>query len=234
MKFKYIFRKLYWLIALISIIFDSFIFISLPNLPMDIKLNSKFEEISMNTNDFLEETDAKLEELEKLKEQRKIESETQRAWRRKNELLRIREEERRLEEERVLYETNHSIEEPRNEYIYESEPGNEIIDESIAQNIEWYTIEVSYYCPCEICCGKTDGITASGFVAMEGVTVAVPDFIPLGTKIVIDGHEYIAQDRGGYIIALGNNTIRVDIFVSSHEKALAMGRYVTQGYIVWE
>lgn len=225
---KYTFRKLVWLIALISIIFDGFIFISLPNLPMNIKLNSRFEEISMTANDFLEETDTKLEELEV---RRKIDAE--RALRRKEALLTIKERERKLEEEKAIYEANHSIEEPSNEII--DEPNNEIVDEPyVYQNIEWYTMEVSYYCPCEICCGKTDGITASGLRAIEGVTVAVPNFIPLGTKIVIDGYEYIAQDRGGYIIALDSNTIRVDIFVNSHDKALAMGRYVTQGYIIWE
>ena len=225
---KYTFRKLVWLIALISIIFDGFIFISLPNLPMNIKLNSRFEEISMTANDFLEETDTKLEELEV---RRKINAE--RALRRKEALLTIKERERKLEEEKAIYEANHSIEEPKVEIT--EEPSNEIVDESyVYQNIEWYTMEVSYYCPCEICCGKTDGITACGLRAIEGVTVAVPDFIPLGTKIVIDGYEYIAQDRGGYIIALDSNTIRVDIFVNSHDKALAMGRYVTQGYIIWE
>ena len=225
---KYTFRKLVWLIALISIIFDGFIFISLPNLPMNIKLNSRFEEISMTANDFLEETDTKLEELEV---RRKIE--TERAFKRKKELLTIKERERKLEEEKAVYEANHPIEEPEIEIV--EELNNEIVDEPyIYQNIEWYTMEVSYYCPCEICCGKTDGITASGLRAIEGVTVAVPDFIPLGTKIVIDGYEYIAQDRGGYIVALDSNTIRVDIFVNYHEKALAMGRYVTQGYIIWE
>ena len=228
---KYTFRKLVWLIALISIIFDSFIFISLPNLSMYIKLNSKFEEISMTANDFLEETDVKLEELE---ERKKTESE--RALRRKKDLLSIRErekeleEEKRLEEEKVIYENSYPIEEPSNGLIvYETET-----TETYHENIEWYTIEVSYYCPCYICCGKEDGITASGNLAIEGVTVALPSSIPLGTIIVIDGHEYVCQDRGGAIIDYGNNYIRADIFLNSHEDCLARGRYITEGYIVWE
>ena len=231
MKLKYIFRKLVWLIALISIIFDSFIFISLPNLSMYIKLNSKFEEISMTANDFLEETDVKLEELE---ERKKTESE--RALRRKKDLLSIRErekeleEEKRLEEEKAIYENSYPIEEPNNGLIvYETET-----TETYHENIEWYTIEVSYYCPCYICCGKEDGITASGNLAIEGVTVALPSSIPLGTIIVIDGHEYVCQDRGGAIIDYGNNYIRADIFLNSHEDCLARGRYITEGYIIWE
>ena len=230
---KYTFRKLVWLIALISIIFDSFIFISLPNLSMYIKLNSKFEEISMTANDFLEETDVKLEELE---ERKKTKSESERALRRKKELLRIKEqekkleEEKRLEEEKAIYENSYPIEEPSNGLIvYETET-----TETYHENIEWYTIEVSYYCPCYICCGKEDGITASGNLAIEGVTVALPSSIPLGTIIVIDGHEYVCQDRGGAIIDYGNNYIRADIFLNSHEDCLARGRYITEGYIVWE
>ena len=232
MKLKYIFRKLVWLIALISIIFDSFIFISLPNLPMNIKLNSEFEEISMAANDFLKETDVKLEELE---ERKKAKSESERALRRKKELLRIKEqekkleEEKRLEEEKTIYENNHPIEEPNSEPIICETETTET-----HENIEWYTIEVSYYCPCYICCGKEDGITASGNLAIEGVTVALPSSIPLGTIIVIDGHEYVCQDRGGAIIDYGNNYIRADIFLNSHEDCLARGRYITEGYIVWE
>ena len=229
---KYTFRKLVWLIALISIIFDSFIFISLPNLPMNIKLNSEFEEISMAANDFLKETDVKLEELE---ERKKAKSESERALRRKKELLRIKEqekkleEEKRLEEEKTIYENNHPIEEPNSKPIICETETTET-----HENIEWYTIEVSYYCPCYICCGKEDGITASGNIAIEGITVALPSSIPLGTRIVIDGHEYVCQDRGGAIIDYGNNYIRADIFLNSHEDCLARGRYITEGYIVWE
>ena len=139
------------------------------------------------------------------------------------------EEEKRLEEEKTIYENNHPIEEPNSEPIICETETTET-----HENIEWYTIEVSYYCPCYICCGKEDGITASGNLAIEGVTVALPSSIPLGTIIVIDGHEYVCQDRGGAIIDYGNNYIRADIFLNSHEDCLARGRYITEGYIIWE
>jgi len=42
------------------------------------------------------------------------------------------------------------------------------------------TFTVTHYCPCEICCGKTDGITYTGTQATEGRTVAVdPEVILL-------------------------------------------------------
>ena len=79
--------------------------------------------------------------------------------------------------------------------------------------------KLTAYCPCEACCGKSDGITKSGEIAVEGVTVAVdPDIIPLGTKIIIDGHCYIAQDTGSAI--KGN---RIDVFFNSHQDALDFG-----------
>ena len=50
------------------------------------------------------------------------------------------------------------------------------------------TFTVTHYCPCEICCGKTDGITFTGTQATEGRTVAVdPDVIPLGSTRVYSG-----------------------------------------------
>ena len=76
--------------------------------------------------------------------------------------------------------------------------------------------KLTYYCSCSKCCGKSDGITASGKKAQEGITVA-SNSLPLGTKISIDGHIYTVQDRGG----MASNVI--DIFVSSHQKALNLG-----------
>ena len=81
------------------------------------------------------------------------------------------------------------------------------------------TFTVTHYCPCEICCKKTDGITFTGTQATEGRTVAVdPDVIPLGSTVVIDGQEYIAEDIGGAI--KGN---RIDKFMLDHNSALRAG-----------
>lgn len=80
---------------------------------------------------------------------------------------------------------------------------------------------ITAYCPCVKCCGKSDGITASGTKAKQGRTIAVdPIYIPYGTEIIIDGQTYIAEDCGGAI--KGSN--RIDLFFSSHEQALSFGR----------
>ena len=79
---------------------------------------------------------------------------------------------------------------------------------------------ITAYCPCVKCCGKTDGITASGVKATEGVTVAMNKSIPFGTKVYIDGvGERIVQDRGSSI--KGN---RIDLFFADHQTALNFGK----------
>ena len=79
---------------------------------------------------------------------------------------------------------------------------------------------ITAYCACVQCCGKNDGITASGVKAVEGVTVATDKSIPFGTKIYIDGvGERIVQDRGGAI--KGN---RIDLYFENHQSALNFGR----------
>lgn len=79
---------------------------------------------------------------------------------------------------------------------------------------------ISAYCPCEKCCLKSDGITASGTKATAGRTAAM-NGVPFGTKIVIDGHEYTIEDRGG---GLGSKII--DIYFDTHEEALNSGLWV--------
>lgn len=89
------------------------------------------------------------------------------------------------------------------------------------------------YCPCMKCCGKTDGITATGTTATEGRTVAVdPRVIPYGSTVTIyyeDGtvHTYTAEDCGGGI--KGN---RLDIYFDDHQAALQFG--VQTAYIYKE
>lgn len=88
---------------------------------------------------------------------------------------------------------------------------------------------LSAYCACSACCpGYADGITATGTKATEGRTIAVdPRVIPYGSKVIINGHEYIAEDCGGVI--KGN---RIDIFFDSHSAALDFGRQTAEVYIV--
>lgn len=91
--------------------------------------------------------------------------------------------------------------------------------ETIQQSVT-ETYIITAYCPCAQCCGKNDGITASGEKAMQGVTVAMNRSIPFGTKIYIEGvGERIVQDRGGAI--KGN---RIDLYFENHQSALNFGR----------
>lgn len=88
------------------------------------------------------------------------------------------------------------------------------------------------YCPCTRCCGKDDGITATGTLAAEGRTIAVdPRVIPYGTHVLLifpDGtqREYIAEDCGG-----GVNGNHIDVFFSDHQAARVFGVQSAMAYV---
>lgn len=77
---------------------------------------------------------------------------------------------------------------------------------------------LTYYCACKKCCGKTNGITAWGTKATAGRTIATSSKYAFGTKLVINGHTYVVEDRGGAI--QGN---KIDVYVDSHSEALKLG-----------
>lgn len=86
---------------------------------------------------------------------------------------------------------------------------------------------ISHFCKCTKCCGKNDGITATGTIATVDRTIAVDkSVISLGTRVLINGQEYVAEDVGGKI-----KDQRIDIFVSDHLEALERGIYYTEVYI---
>ena len=78
--------------------------------------------------------------------------------------------------------------------------------------------KITAYCSCAKCCGKSTGRTASGKMAKVGRTIAAPRNFAFGTKLSINGKEYIVEDRGGAI--KGN---RIDLYVGSHAEALRWG-----------
>lgn len=92
-------------------------------------------------------------------------------------------------------------------------------------------VTVTHYDCCVECCGKDDGITASGVLATPGVTVAVdPSVIPLGSDVLVDYgdgeiHYYRADDTGGAV--KGNH---IDLCVATHEEALQLGRQTATVY----
>jgi len=97
--------------------------------------------------------------------------------------------------------------------------------EEVQEEREYYTIQakLTYYDACVKCCGKTDGITASGAKATAGRTIAAPPEFYFGQEIEIDGNIYVVEDRGGSI--KGN---RFDIYVDSHQEAVNLGVRYTE------
>ena len=106
------------------------------------------------------------------------------------------------------------------EEIYIEEVDAEIVQKK-PDSTSLGQFRLTAYCACEKCCFEfADGITASGTVATEGRTVAVdPSIIPYGTVLIINGHEYIAEDCSVNYIH-GNE---IDIFFNSHDAALEFG-----------
>ena len=143
-------------------------------------------------------------------------------------------EEMPIQEEKPIEETQ-TIETPvpsPNPIVQQApiqEPAKETISNRNSElREEWIQFTATGYCACQKCCGKTNGVTASGAKAVAGITVAMPSSYSFGKKIQLKsangnlmngGNYYTVQDRGG---AIKSN--RIDIFFSSHQEALNFGR----------
>ena len=79
---------------------------------------------------------------------------------------------------------------------------------------------------CVHCCGKANGITASGTKATVGRTIATSKKYPFGTKLYIEGYgTYIVEDRG-----VSGNVI--DVVAESHEACYALTKHNVNVYVV--
>lgn len=83
---------------------------------------------------------------------------------------------------------------------------------------------ITFYCHCAACNGRAGANCASGVQPTVNHTVANGS-LPFGTRLLIDGQEYVVEDRG-----VGD--FEIDIFVASHEEALQRGLYYTDVYII--
>lgn len=86
---------------------------------------------------------------------------------------------------------------------------------------------VTAYCPGKCCCGdyagKKRGQTASGKMAKQGRTLAMPRGIPFGTQVLEDGKLLgVCEDRGGAIKA-EEGYICIDVYMDSHAHAVEHG-----------
>lgn len=82
---------------------------------------------------------------------------------------------------------------------------------------EWLIAECSAYTPYD--CGA---ITATGETVHVGGVAC--NFLPFGTVVIIDGVEYIVNDRCGIDGC-------IDIFMESYEDAIEFGRQYKEVYV---
>lgn len=153
----------------------------------------------------MEQRERAKRETERLEKERLARIEAERVEKEKQEKVRLEKEKeekaKAVQTAKVTKPTNRNEEAPRN-------------------NSGWVTFTATAYCGCAKCCGKSTGRTASGTMATQGRTVAMPSSYKFGTKIEIQGMgTYVVEDRGGAI--KGN---RIDIYFSNHQSALNFGK----------
>lgn len=81
------------------------------------------------------------------------------------------------------------------------------------------SFKTTAYCPCRICSEGWGRNTSSGAQAVSDHTVAVdPRVIPIGSRLMINGVVYTAEDIGGGV--RGNH---IDIFFNTHAETRQYG-----------
>ena len=90
------------------------------------------------------------------------------------------------------------------------------------------SFRLTAYCHCYSCNGEwAYAPTATGTMPQAGRTIAVdPNVIPYGSRVIINGHTYVAEDCGGAIV--GN---RIDIFFGSHSETMNFGVQYADVYL---
>lgn len=92
-------------------------------------------------------------------------------------------------------------------------------------------VVTSGYCSCSICCGQwAGGPTASGVMPTPNHTLAVDasnPFVPMGTKIVMNGIEYTVEDTG----AFDQFGVQFDVYCADHATASAWGHQTFEAFL---
>ncbi len=84
------------------------------------------------------------------------------------------------------------------------------------------------YCPCYGCSEGWGRRTSTGAIAASNHTIAVdPRVIPYGSKVMINGVVYTAEDRGGGV--KGNH---IDIFFDTHGETRSWGKRNVEVFLV--
>lgn len=90
------------------------------------------------------------------------------------------------------------------------------------------SFRLTAYCPCRSCSEGWGRHTSSGAIAASGHTVAVdPKRIPIGSKLLINGTVYTAEDIGG-----GVKGTHIDIFFDTHAQARQFGSQAAEVYLL--
>lgn len=96
---------------------------------------------------------------------------------------------------------------------------------------EFLKVQVTAYCSCPLCTGKTSsspayGITKSGISVFDNpyVIAAHPKILPQGSIVFIDGVGFrLTADTGSFMYWKDGNKV-VDLYMPSHQDALNWGR----------
>ena len=92
-------------------------------------------------------------------------------------------------------------------------------------------VVTSGYCNCSICCGIwSGGPTASGVYPTANHTIAVDannPFVPMGTKVVMNGVEYTVEDTGNF----DRYGVQFDVYYDSHQTAQNHGHQTWEAFI---
>ena len=92
-------------------------------------------------------------------------------------------------------------------------------------------VVTSGYCNCPICCGIwSGGPTASGVYPTANHTIAVDaynPFVPMGTKVVMNGVEYTVEDTGNF----DRYGVQFDVYYDSHSAAQNHGHQTWEAYL---
>lgn len=92
-------------------------------------------------------------------------------------------------------------------------------------------VVTSGYCSCPVCCGQwSGGPTASGAMPQADHTIAVDasnPFVPMGTKVVMNGVEYTVEDTGNF----ARYGVQFDVYYSDHGAASAHGHQTWEAFI---
>ena len=119
------------------------------------------------------------------------------------------------------------------QYSLRSSTSNETVTETKTVRVgeSLGTVTTSGYCNCSICCGQwSGGPTASGVYPTANHTLAVyanHPFVPMGTKVIMNGTEYTVEDTGNF----ARYGVQFDVYYDSHIAASFHGHKQWECYL---